>query len=97
MVRRRAALPSVNDVSIFLLEAYVPQGTTPTGPGRLEVVAAAEQISDEGRPVRLVRTVQVPVDETCFYVFEASSVTAVIEAARRCGLQFERVVPAISA
>ena len=44
----------------------------------------------EGIPVRLVRSVFVPEDEACFYLYEATSAEAVREAARRAALPFAR-------
>ena len=37
----------------------------------------------------------VPDDEICFHLYEAASADAAAEAARRAGLVFERVLPAI--
>ena len=41
-------------------------------------------------PVRYVRAIFVPEDETCFFLYEAGSVDAVRKAARRAGLGCER-------
>ena len=57
--------------------------------------AAADLLTREGRPVRFVRTVFVPEDETCFYLYEAASVDTVHEAAQRAALPFERVAEAV--
>jgi hypothetical protein len=60
-----------------------------------EISAAAEQLTREGTRVRLVRSILVPEDETCFYLFRAQSGDAVRAAAARAGLRFERVVEAV--
>jgi hypothetical protein len=52
---------------------------------------------DEGAPVRFVRSIFVPEDETCFYVFQASSSEEVNEAARRAALPRVGAAKAISA
>jgi|SRR5438105_1208466 len=52
---------------------------------------AAEQVNGEGMPVRYVRSIFVPDDETCFLLYEAGSAEAVREAATRAALPFERV------
>jgi len=51
---------------------------------------ASEQMRHEGIPVRFVRSVFVPEDEACFYLYEAPSAEAVREAARRAALPFAR-------
>jgi len=45
--------------------------------------------------VRFVRSIFVPKDEICFFVFEAMSASAVEAACGRAALRFERVVEAI--
>ena len=76
----------------YLVEAYVP-GSDGTSWDR--AAAVAEQLSDEGVPIRYVRTTFLPDDETCFYVFEAATTAAVAEACRRAALGRVRIVPAI--
>lgn len=81
----------------FLVEAYVPRSAAATATRHVEEVSlAAEQITQEGRYVCLLRSIFVPEDEIGFYLFHAQSEEAVREAARRGGLQFERVVEAVS-
>ena len=46
--------------------------------------------------VRLKRSIVVPEEETCFYLFEAQSADVVQEALARSGLRSERVVVAHS-
>jgi Nickel responsive protein SCO4226-like len=46
--------------------------------------------------VRFLRSVFVPEDETCFYLYEATSAEAVRTAARRAALAVEDVVKAAS-
>jgi hypothetical protein len=54
--------------------------------------SAAEQLTREGTPVRWVRAVYAPEDESCLLVFEASTPEAVDRAGRRAGLTYERIV-----
>ena len=82
----------------YLLELYVSRGD----PAAVEQTAeraraAAEALTEEGVPVRYVRAIFVPEDETCFFLYEAGSVDAVREAARRAGLGCERVTEALAA
>lgn len=76
----------------FLVETYIARGDL-TGPAkrarRARVVA--EQLRREGEPVRYVRSIFVPEDETCFYLFEAPSIDAVFETARRASLRVDRI------
>lgn len=79
----------------FLVETYVARGDT-TGLQKRATQArvAAEELRREGEPVRYVRSIFVPEDETCFYLFEAPSVDAVRETARRASLQVDRITEA---
>jgi hypothetical protein len=56
----------------------------------------AERISGEGTPVRLVRSIFVPEDETCFYLYEAESLDAVLAAARRAELPIDRIAKTLA-
>lgn len=69
-------------MSEFLVEAYLSRSDSPVDELHFHEVSPV---------VRFVRSIFVPEDETCFYLFEAPSVEAVREAAHRAGLQVERV------
>lgn len=76
----------------FLVELYVPKAYfagAAAGCGRLR--AAADELTAEGWPVRLVRSIFVPEDETCFLLIEALTADEVRETARRAGVTCERV------
>ena len=81
----------------FLVEVYEPRGCDPVSLSELEARtrAAANQVSRSGGTVQCLRAILVPEDETCFYVFEASSRDSVLEAARRAGLSNARVTETI--
>jgi len=55
---------------------------------------AATDLSEAGRPARYVRSIVVPGDETCFHLFEASTVEIVREAASKAGISPQRIVEA---
>lgn len=79
----------------FLVELYVSRADASAvergaEAGRL----AAEELTREGTPVRYLRSIFVPEDETCFFLYEAGSADAVREVAERAHLQFERVAEA---
>lgn len=82
----------------FLVELYVSR----TDEAAVERDAerarlAAEELTREGTPVRYLRSIFVPEDETCFLLFEAGSAEAVREAAQRAALQFERIAETAAA
>jgi hypothetical protein len=52
---------------------------------------AAQQMRKEGTPVRFLRSIFLPEDETCFFLFEAPTEAAVRDAAARAGLGFKLV------
>ena len=76
----------------FLVELYVSRADA-DGVGREAERAACRRGADGGgTPVRFVRSIFVPEDETCFFLFEADTVEAVHEAATRAAVPFERVL-----
>ena len=83
-------------MSEFLVELYV-SCADPGAPGLAQRASdAAAELTAEGTPVSLVRSIFVPEDETCLFLFEAGSVDAVWEAALRAGLPVEHVAEAAS-
>jgi hypothetical protein len=80
----------------YLLEAYMPRTGAGDAPGVIaRAGSAAEELTREGVPVRLVRSFFLPEDELCFCVFEAASVAEVAEAGRRAAMTVGRIQPAI--
>jgi hypothetical protein len=80
----------------YLLELYVARAdAAAVEQGAERVRRAAEEYSREGTPVRYLRSIFVPDDETCFLIFEAPSADAVREVARRAALAFDHVAAAI--
>jgi hypothetical protein len=57
--------------------------------------SAAKELAQQGIAVRFVRSIFVPADEICFYVFEAASADAVSAACEHAALRFERVIEAV--
>ena len=79
----------------FLLELYVAKtdcAAVVAGAARLG--SAAAQVMAERSPVRVVRSIFVPQDETCYVLVEATTIDAVRETATRAALPIERVVEA---
>lgn len=81
----------------FLVELYISRAD-PSAVERSAVRSrrVAEELTREGTPVRYLRSIFVPADETCFVLYEALSADAVREAARRAALPFERVTETLA-
>ncbi len=81
----------------FLVECFVSAtDMTAVADGSEGARRAAEALTREGIEVRFLRSIFVPEDETCFYLYEAGSAQAVHEAAIRAGLAFDRVAEAVA-
>ena len=79
----------------FLVELYVAKGdSAAVEDGGERLRRAAEEVSRHGQPVRYVRSIFVPEDETCFHVLEASSRERLEETARRAAVAYERIAAA---
>ena len=81
----------------YLVETYLARGRSDERAAleRRARSAAAELTRGRTR-VRFDRSIHVPDDEICFYVFDASSAGDAAHAARRAGLDPIRVVEAVS-
>jgi len=81
----------------FLVEVYVSYGDSDTvGRDVQRMRRAAGELTAEGTPVQVLRSIFVPADETCFFLFEAGSPELVHEAARRASLSCDHVAEAAS-
>ena len=58
--------------------------------------SAAEELTRGATCVRFERSIHVPDDEICFYVFAAASAPDAARAAERAGLEPIRIVEAVS-
>jgi hypothetical protein len=89
-------LASGADLTEFMVEVYLPRtDRAQVGAGAERARLAAEALTREGTPVRYLRSMYVPEDETCFVLFAAASADAVRTPARRAALTFEHVVEAV--
>jgi hypothetical protein len=84
-------------VPSYLVETYLPRGRA----GHRTVLdqqarEAAEKLTRERMHVRFERSIHIPEDEICFYVFSAVSAPAAALAAERAELDPIRVVEALS-
>ncbi len=80
----------------FLVEAYEPRGRNESlAEIERRARAAAAELSRSGMAVRYLRSIYIPVDETCFHVIECPSIEVVEEVGRRAQLEFDRITEAI--
>ncbi len=80
----------------YLAELYLSKtGSDGLREAAVRARSAAEELSQEGRPVRYVRAIFLGEDETCFHLYEAAAAESVWEATRRAGISVERVVEAV--
>jgi hypothetical protein len=76
----------------FILELYVPRHEPAAVAAATErLAAAATELTAEGRSARLVRSIFVPEDETCFLLVEGDGIDDVRELARRAALPVDHV------
>ena len=79
------------------METYLARGQAQERVAReRRARSAAEELTQGTTRVRFDRSIHVPEDEICFYVFDAPSARDAGEAARRAGLDPIRVVEAVS-
>ena len=74
-------------MSEFIVEVYVPRS------GVLGTAGVREAC--EGTPVRYLRAILVPEDETCYLLFDAGCVDDVRAVVTRAAVPFERISAAI--
>jgi hypothetical protein len=77
----------------FLVESYVARADR-GAPERAR--KAAERLARAGAPIRFLRSIYLPVEETCFYLYEAGSADDVRAAARAAAIPFGQVFEADS-
>ena len=88
---------SVEGVPSYLVETYLARGDA-RGRAACEQRArsVAAELTGQGTRVRFDRTIHLPEDEICFFVFDAPSGRDAALAAQRAELGPLRVVEAIS-
>jgi hypothetical protein len=81
----------------YLVETYLARGLAGERASReRRARSTAEELAAEGTRVRFDRSIYVPEDEICFFVFDAPSGREAALAAQRAELDPIRVVEAIS-
>ena len=81
----------------YLVETYLARGATAERVAHdRRARSAAEALASESRRVRFDRSIHVPEDEICFFVFDAPTSRDAALVAERAGLDPVRIVEAIS-
>jgi hypothetical protein len=81
----------------YLVETFLPRGAAGERTAReRRARSVAEELTRQGTRVRFDRTIHVPEDELCFFVFDAQSGRAAALVAQRAALDPFRVVEAVS-
>lgn len=81
----------------YLIETYLGRGQTAERTAREQRArSAAEKLTREKTHVSFDRSIHIPEDEVCFFLFDAPSSREAALAARRAGLETVRIVEAVS-
>jgi len=83
----------------YLAELYLPKGAASevaSATARARAAAAEAEAEEEGMPIRCLRSIFVPEDETWFLLYDAPTAAAVRRAVERAHLTCARVVEAVA-
>jgi hypothetical protein len=84
-------------VPCFLVETFLPRGAAGERAAReRRARSAVDELTRKGTSVRFDRTIHVPEDEICFFVFDAPSSQDAALAAQLAEVGPLRVVEAVS-
>lgn len=79
----------------YMVERHLPGFTQEQLPGAAGAAkSTSAQLTDEGMPVRYLRSTFLPREEKCYCLFEGESSDAVQAAQERAGLPYDRIVEA---
>jgi hypothetical protein len=82
----------MDEIARYTVELRPPEGGWPALQQTSDRARrAAEEMCREGTPVRLLRSIFVPEDDTCFFLYEGPSADAVRVAVSRAQLGAEQV------
>ena len=80
----------------YMVERHLPGITVDQlSAAAARVKTTTAQMSEEGTPIRYLRSTFVPGEEKCFCLFEGPSAEAVEQANQRAEIPYERVVEAM--
>lgn len=80
----------------YMVERHLP-GITPDqlSAAATRAKSVTAEMSDEGTPVRYLRSTFVPGEEKCYCLFDGPDADAVEQANKRAEIPYERVVEAM--
>jgi hypothetical protein len=85
-------------LSRYTVELHRPEtGWTDLQAATARVRQVAAEMRREGRPVRFLRSIFVPEDGACFFLFEGPTRKSVRDAAARAGLGVQQLRKTITA
>jgi hypothetical protein len=76
----------------YLAEFYLPGHDVDLAGLAKQARSAAERASRAGPPVRFIKAIYAPEDESCFAIYEADTLSAVTAAGKLAGLTFDHIV-----
>ncbi len=80
----------------YMVERHLPGITSDQlSAAATRAKSVTAQMSDEGTPVRYLRSTFVPGEEKCYCLFDGPSADAVEQANKRAEIPYERVVEAM--
>ncbi len=80
----------------YMVERHLPGITSDQlSAAAARAKATTAQMSDEGTPIRYLRSTFVPGEEKCYCLFDGPSADAVEQANKRADIPYERVVEAM--
>ena len=95
-ISTRAAARTVGAVPSYVVETFLARGDAGGRVAREERArATADELTREGTPVSFEGSIHVPVDEMCFFTFDAASGREAALVAERAGLEPRRIVEVI--
>ncbi len=80
----------------YMVERHLPGITSDQlSAAAARAKATTAEMTDEGTPIRYLRSTFVPSEEKCFCLFDGPSADAVEQANKRADIPYERVVEAM--
>ncbi len=80
----------------YMVERHLPGITSDQlSAAAARAKATTAQMSEEGTPIRYLRSTFVPSEEKCYCLFDGPSADAVEQANKRAEIPYERVVEAM--
>ena len=80
----------------YMVERHLPGFTEAQLPAAAAAAkSSSAEMTQEGTPLRYVRSTLVPGEDKCYCLFEGPSQEAVTEAQERAGLPYERIHEAV--